>query len=368
MMDTSVLTALTIMALVAGSPPALHATAAPDDPEATRASLASIDAVAAQPPVVAIQPSRLPGCPSTAGVEAALLARVPGAVVTYDRAGERRALVLTLVAMPANAGAELTLTDIDGRIRLRRTLSRAGLAKKRADQSDCDALAETAALIVERYLSELDQPHIDLAAAVAPTPVIKVVAPPPPPPRAIWSLGVGNQYAVGELGVGAFDVGLRVSRTLGLRRAFFAYLRAGAGLRFDPLVDQTGDRYQGTAKLQRFPAELGLGWRSAEGAIQPQLSLGAASNVTRVQAESLAANGSQSTSQWLAAPQAVLEGALQMPVARRLYVRFSGAGVLQLVRYEFFPSSGPVSPQNPVFALPARRVQARLSLEVGFSL
>ncbi|HEY0715516.1 MAG TPA: hypothetical protein VGF45_22735, partial [Polyangia bacterium] len=183
--------------------------------------------------------------------------------------------------------------------------------------------------------------------------------------RAVWSLGVGNQYAVGELGVGAFDLGLRVNRTLGVRRSLFAYLRAGAGLGFDPLVDEARDGYRGTAKLQRFPAELGLGWQRPGGWIVPQLSMGVASDITWVQA---VGDDLRRLSQWLAAPQAVIEAAAQLPVSRRFYVRLSGAGVAQLVRYEFFSSSNADARQNPVFSLPARRVQARLSLEVGFSL
>ncbi|HEY0708147.1 MAG TPA: hypothetical protein VGG33_15185 [Polyangia bacterium] len=365
------LMALTLMVLAAAAPAA--ATNAPaDDPTSTptgtspaAVALASLDLAATQPPVVAIQPGRQPGCPSTSSVESALLARIAGAVVSFDRVAEFRALVLGLAPLPANAGAELTLTDVDGRVRLRRQLSRTGISSKRADQSDCDALAETAALIVERYLAELDQPQLDLASAVTPVPVVVRPASPPPPPRAVWSLGLGNQYAVGEVGAGAFDLGLRLSRTLGARRAFFASLRAGAGLSHDPILDEARAGYRGRAKLQRFPAELGVGWRRSEGRVQPQLSAGFASDVTWVEA---VGEDGRRMSQWLASPQAILEAAAQLSVTSRVYLRLSAAAVSQLVRYEFFSSPAPLPGQDPVFALPARRVQARLALEVGFSL
>jgi hypothetical protein len=73
-------------------------------------------------------------------------------------------------------------------------------------------------------------------------------------------------------------------------------------------------------------------------------------------------------SQMLAAPQAVLEAAVQVALTQRAYLRLSAAAVGQLVRYEFFTTRTPDPQEDPVFALPARRVQARLSLEVGFSL
>jgi hypothetical protein len=361
-----VLTALTIIALAAAAEPTPSARPAHETPssQATPAVLASIDAVAAQPPAVAIQPTRPAVCPPSSAVEAALVARVAGVVVAFDRAAERRALRLTLVPLPANAGAEMTLTSTDGRVRLRRQLTRAGIASKRADQSDCDALAETAALMVERYLAELDQPHVDLAALGPPVPVVPV-SPPPPEPPPLWSLGVGNQYLVGDLGRAAFDMGLRLTRTLGQGRSAFLYFRAGAGLSFDPLQGQSRDAYQGTARLRRFPAELGVGWRRQGSRVEPQVSLAAASDLTWVRA---LGEDREESSRMLAAPQAVLEAAVQVALTQRAYLRLSAAAVGQLVRYEFF-TTHPSDPRDePVFALPARRVQARLSLEVGFSL
>ena len=93
-----------------------------------------------------------PGVPPAREVEEALYARVPGAVIPFSEAARRGALQLTWHRPRADGRRSSHLAGRSGRPRLSRSLGGA------AGQKDCAALAETAALIVQRFLTELDDP------------------------------------------------------------------------------------------------------------------------------------------------------------------------------------------------------------------
>jgi hypothetical protein len=127
------------------------------------------------------------GCPSPHQLADALSAHLPGMVLPLGHATGPTTLRLG-VATDAAGTMRLDLSDPEGGPLLHRWLP----ATDRAHAGDCPALAETAALIVERYWHEvgydvpLETPNASPKPppkATAPPPAPKMTpAPPPPPP------------------------------------------------------------------------------------------------------------------------------------------------------------------------------------------
>jgi hypothetical protein len=122
------------------------------------------------------------GCPSPRQLADALAAHLPGMVLPLGHATGPTTLRLG-VATDAAGAMRLDLSDPEGGPLLHRWLP----ATDRAHLGDCPALAETAALIVERYWHEVgyDVP-IETPSPSAKPPLPKAAAPPPPtapPPK-----------------------------------------------------------------------------------------------------------------------------------------------------------------------------------------
>jgi hypothetical protein len=117
------------------------------------------------------------GCPSPRQVADALSAHLPGMVLPLGHATGPTTLRLTVTTEAAGA-MRLDLVDPEGGPLLHRWLP----ASEHAHSGDCPALAETAALIVERYWHEVgyDVP-IETPPAPKPPPP-KATSPPPPKP------------------------------------------------------------------------------------------------------------------------------------------------------------------------------------------
>src|SRR3954470_15427819 len=120
-------------------------------------------------------------CPSAKQVSEAITNRMPGVLVPPP-AAPSDALQLRLDG-GATSEHHLVLANGAGKVLLSRTLPPAPAARER----DCEALAETVALIVDRYLQELSYQEP------------AVTAPPPPPapegpvhPR--WELFAGGVW------------------------------------------------------------------------------------------------------------------------------------------------------------------------------
>jgi hypothetical protein len=114
------------------------------------------------------------GCPSPHQLADALSAHLPGMVLPLGHATGPTTLRLG-VATDAAGAMRLDLSDPEGGPLLHRWLP----ATDRAHAGDCPALAETAALIVERYWHEVGY-DVPLETPKPPPP--KAVAPPAPPP------------------------------------------------------------------------------------------------------------------------------------------------------------------------------------------
>src|SRR4051794_41870669 len=108
-------------------------------------------------------------CPSGKQVNEAIAARLPGVLVPSSPAPPAGVLELRLAGNPGT-GHRLALSDGRGQVLLSRTLPPSTATRDR----DCEALAETVALIVDRYLQEL--------AYQSPPPAAGAGGARPPPP------------------------------------------------------------------------------------------------------------------------------------------------------------------------------------------
>jgi hypothetical protein len=119
------------------------------------------------------------GCPSPHQLAEALSAHLPGMVLPLGHATGPTTLRLG-VSTDAAGAMRLDLSDPEGGPLLHRWLP----ATERAHAGDCPALAETAALIVERYWHEVgyDVP-LQAPSTSAKPPAPKATAPPPPTPK-----------------------------------------------------------------------------------------------------------------------------------------------------------------------------------------
>ena len=316
---------------------------------------------------VAVRPSDSPGCPAPADVAAALTARVPGALVPFDQARPRKALVLDIVP-EGEEPASITLTDAAGKPKLQRSL-RGGLEAPATEEGtvappdptsppdlegrrakECSALAETAALIVERYLSDL-QDHLP-----PPDP------PAPPPPSRRWEVSLATAFRPGSDGLSAFEVGPSLGWFVA-RGHLLLSLAVAAGGESNPVP--SGSRYQGEARQRRFPVDLGLWWATGPAAVELQVGAGAGLDLTRVEA-----TGDPGTAdvRLLPGPALWTAAGVRLPLGRQVFFRIRSGLVASLIQYDFSYLDGPREDPVTVFSAPTRRFYARIAADVGLAL
>jgi hypothetical protein len=120
---------------------------------------------------VTLSPTADDHCPSSAQVQAALEAHAPKLVATSSAGPSGGPLTVWLATASGTGELSLSLVDSSGLVKLYRMLPPPQGGRPR----DCVALADTVALIVDRYFDEVELPAM---------PEKKVVPPPPPPPPA----------------------------------------------------------------------------------------------------------------------------------------------------------------------------------------
>jgi hypothetical protein len=204
------------------------------------------------------------GCPSPRQVVEALGAHLPGVALPLGQPPGPSALRLR-VATDATGATLLDLGDANGETVLRRAL----VPTDRAPA--CGALAETVALIIERYWREVgyDVPPLEVTpeapTPVSPPPAAKPPPPPPEPAAAPWRWGVGLLASVrsdhGALG----SAGLAAS------------LQGRIGVRLSGQISQSESAMLpfATAHFRRYPVRLGgyVPLRLGPGQLEPGIGL-----------------------------------------------------------------------------------------------
>jgi hypothetical protein len=286
-------------------------------------------------------------CPSPRQVTEALNRLAPGSVPATDGDGAPDAgasaaagagaagLRLSVGGTPAG-DVRIDLTDARGEIVLRRLLR----APERAQLSDCTALAETTALIVERYLREVGyeapplpppdpvagpkEPSAPTAGPVE-TATADAAGAGAPPARLAWRLGVVASARAGDSGGFDGDGALAVSAEgVGAGPRLGVRLSAGVAPRAHARWSANE-----TAELLRVPVRLGLYVRVpvGPGHLEPGLGGG-------VDAFFLTTTAPGSASSRHLAPFGDLALGYAVPVAGPLYVKFLARAALA-VPYDF---------------------------------
>jgi hypothetical protein len=279
-------------------------------------------------------------CPTGRQVTEALGARLPGVLVPEEQAKSSDALLLTL-SSGERAAAGFVLVDGKGQVRLRRALAASGGGAPR----DCPALAETVALMVERYLQDLAiQERTPAPAVEAPAP------PPPPPPERRWDLFVGSTWRPGASGLAAYEVRLGAARSLGTER-----LALGATAGIEGAASHDWD--VGSGRLRRFPVELRLLWRLTAGTVALEAGPFAGAHVLLLDSDT-----GRGESALRAIPVAGGLAAARFPLGRRVFLRLVAALGIAVVRYDY------VTPEpDSSVAFGTERTYGKMGLEAGLS-
>jgi len=307
-------------------------------------------------------------CPAARQVTDALAARLPGVVLPFGLAS--RPGMLRLAIATDASGIRIDLADPDGAPLLHRVL-----AVARAP-SECAALGDTIALIIERFWREVGyeppplQPPPSPPPAAPPPPPPAQAAPPPAaavtkqaPPPAPGHAGVPFRAAVaaaiagraGDAGTRDASVMLAVSAEgrLGVRLSGGVSNGSSAALNS---VDQ--------ATFRRYPLRLGvyLPIRLALGQLEP--GLGADLDLLSV---SVPNNGTQlgspcSSGGWCRSPGADVALGWSFASAHHVYVRgLARAGISK--SYDFVTTAPGISIGDPIWRTPGTYLE--LAVESG---
>ncbi|HVU50850.1 MAG TPA: hypothetical protein VHL80_09195 [Polyangia bacterium] len=202
-------------------------------------------------------------CPTQDQLAEALEARMPG-VVARGREANPNLLRLGL-AISSEGIARVTISDAAGALRLERDLDlpksgAAGPGGAHERGGACAAIAETVALIVERYMRHIGYHEPPIPALVEPARPAPAPLPPPAPPPAPRPGGPGRL----GLGVAArlpYGASWRLEGLLtGAARVGRLDLAAtlGADLPEDEPIPLSSGK--GTLRLRTFPARVAVGW------------------------------------------------------------------------------------------------------------
>ena len=302
------------------------------------------------------------GCPSAAVLGRALEARLPGITADAPRAPERERLRLQLDDAGA-AGVRFALVDLTGQTVLERSLAAPGVgARDRAGA--CGVLAETIALVIERYLRQLGYRAPDPALPRPEPPTIAAGAPPVEAaigeaarPGGRLTLAAGVSVAPG--GGGPTRVEPELAADLLLLPVLFS-LRAAVSLPIEVAVPST-DR--GVFRHTALPLRAGLGlpvWlpRGGGGWVAV-IALGGV-DIYRGETRDIAV------------PQRVQGGAMVAELGLLAELRLGGRlalrpqAVLALRQERAFQVQDPGPGAGPLYVDP--RVSLRLGLDLAFAL
>jgi len=292
---------------------------------------ALVPLVAAHAALIAVKSSDA-RCPTSSQISQALEARLPGVLVPAEQSGLPEALLLTTALDPATGAQSFSLLDHQQQVKLRRELP----APASADPQECPALAETVALMVERYLRDLGY-HPEAPAR---------------PERRRWDVFGGATWRPGAGGLAAYELRMGGGRVLGERGRLGLTLTLG-------VEGASQQEWPGASgRLRRYPAELRLAWRAALG--RTSLELGPFAGVQLLVLNSQSQDDAATDVRVV--PTAGLGTGLRIPLGKAPFVRVVAALGVALLRYDFVNP-----PPDRTVAFGTERVWGKMGLEAGFS-
>jgi hypothetical protein len=320
---------------------------------------ASLILATAQAALVTVAPGPSDNCPSSAQVLAALEFHAPALVTP----GQNRdsASQTTLVLSPALATGDFTffLLDRSGRVKLNRTLPPPDGDRGR----DCAALADTVALIVDRYYNEVELPPLpEKSAKPEPMPSApQEVAHAPEPNRQVeagryaLSLGIGRRMPGSAADLG----GNEISLIGGMAVAGFGghggrlWLETSAGI--VGIVYWAWPQGNVTAVRTAWGLSALLAWPAWRG----RLYAGALTSVEYLWLD--ATSNSHLQHETRLAPSAGLRGGYLLFLREHVFIRMDLGGSVAIVRYDLATQS------HSSMLLSAPRVYATAAIGVGIS-
>ena len=295
------------------------------------------------------------GCPSPRQITEALTARIPAIVVPTYEAASPGVLRLSVSGGSPTVPLRIELTDPGGEARLFRNLTLA----ERGKSNDCLALAETVALIVDRFLHDLGYEAPPSPPPVPRAPTDNLTRGPP-----AVAVQRGNRldvFAGGSWrGAAAIESDVELGLGLGLERGVGGQRLAAtfsAGFSFERRQDII-DGSQAT--LRRIPLRFGLLMPLAlgPGSLEPGLRLA----VDWLIARQTWTNRSEKHMHASPGVEAVV--GYRLDLVGRLFARLNasaGAGI----PYQFVVTQDMIPTPTTVFREP--RFYVKSGLELGFS-
>ncbi|HEY4188562.1 MAG TPA: hypothetical protein VGP07_26060 [Polyangia bacterium] len=322
-------------------------------------SLLTVAVLAATPAVAITPPSGSDDtCPSARQVTEALQAHLPGQIQAVDRGGvpPRPDALRALLDVPADGTVvHFSLVDARGEVQLRRSIPAPGRGRPSAE---CLALAETLAVIVDRYLASVPYQAAESEPPVAP-PLANIAAPSPPPAGGPAAAGratyvyAGGAWQMSSSSQSVFEanVGVEVELTRSAR-PLVGFLRGGAA------QDESVSLSTGMASLRRFPARLGLFLElpAGPGSFEPTLEAGF--DIFLGSSTDTVSDRGERAARW--SPVVGAETGYRVALGRRLFIRPRASLGFAIVRYDVAVGGG----NEVVFHTPASF--STFGLDAGF--
>ena len=291
-------------------------------------TLAAPSTVSAAPSAVSIVPpsGSEDTCPNARQVTEALQAHLPGQILSPERAGAPMSTDTLRAALDVPADGTVvhfSLIDEQDEVQLRRSIPAPGRGRPAAD---CLALAETLAVIVDRYLNPVPYQAAE-------------TAPPPPPPRMVPPGAQGPRPAAGALRlyVGGAWQGSSANPSIlegrvGADAAVSATRwRLAASLRLGFAQEERVAWMTGDATLRRFPGRVGVLVEipAGPGVIEPTLEAGVDLLIGR-RSDSLSGQTDQAV-RW--SPVVGAEAGYRVALPGHLFVKPRASLGFAIVRY-----------------------------------
>ena len=209
------------------------------------------------------------GCPSPHQITDALMARIPAVVVSASEASNPGVLKLSVTGGAGSDPLRIEMTDQGGEARLYRNL-----AVAEHNRGDCAALAETVALIVDRFLHDLGYEAPTTLPPPIPGPDANLSRGPPPAASGggRFDLFAGGSWRGASTDESDFELGFGLGFERGIvGRRFAATLTVGTS------ATRSATATDGSiATLQRMPFRLGF-WvpiNAGPGQLEPGVRAG----------------------------------------------------------------------------------------------